>query len=476
MVGGVAVFDFDNDGLLDLYFVNGAALEDPMPAAAKPLKTEARYWNRLYRNRGDRTFEDVTEAAGVAGRHYDQGVATGDYDNDGFVDLYVTGLGGNILYRNTGDGTFKDMTRAAGVEGGGWSAGAGFLDYDADGDLDLVVTRYLTWGFDDNPWCGEKKAGYRSYCHPRHFEPIGLLLYRNDGGGSFTDVSVAAGLTGSPGKGLGLAINDFDRDGRADILVANDSVPQQLFRNTGEGAFEEVALPAGLAYDEDGNTFAGMGVDFQDYDNDGWPDVFINALAHEGYAIYHNLEGVFEYVSNESGVGAITQRHSGWGTKFIDYDNDGWKDIFVAQSHVMDNIELTQPELAYKEPFLIMRNTGRGFIDVTSRSGLALQTPVAARGAAFGDLDNDGFVDVVVSCSDEPAIVLMNQGNENHWLLVDLKGSVSNRHGIGAQVRVVADDGREQFGMASTAEAMCRPMTNACISAWEGPRRRASSK
>ena len=451
MVGGVATLDFDQDGLLDLYFVNGAELADPMPGGRLPDKSDPRYWNRLYRNEGEWRFSDVTQAAGVQGEHYGQGVAAADYDNDGFPDLFLANYGRNTLFRNRGDGTFEDVTDFAGVRGGGWSAAAGFMDYDRDGNLDLFVTRYVQWSFEGNPWCGERKPGYRSYCHPKQFKPISHLAYRNNGDGTFTESSDSTGFGAVPGKGLGIAFNDFDRDGWIDVLVANDSFPQQLFRNAEGTKFEEVALLSGLAYDENGRTFAGMGADFADYSNDGLPDVFINALAHQGYALFRNEGPLFEYVSGQTGVSEISTQHSGWGAKFVDYDNDGRRDIFVAQGHVMDNIELTQPDLQYEEPLALMRNTGDGFVDVSSSSGDPFQVDRAARGAAFADLDNDGFVDVAINCRDGRAVILRNTGNENGWLSVDLEGRQSNRDGIGALVRVMSEAGAEQHGIVSRA-------------------------
>ena len=446
MVGGVAALDYDGDGRLDLYFVNGAALSDPMASGARPNKSDPRYWNRLYHNNPDGIFSDVTEKAKVAGEMYGMGAAAGDYDNDGHPDLYVTSLGRNILYRNNGDGTFADVTERAGVAGGGWSASAAFLDYDRDGKLDLIVTRYLEWDFEHNPYCGEKRQNYRAYCHPDQFKPISHLLYHNNGDGTFTDVSAKSGIARSPGKGLGVVVNDFDRDGWPDILVANDSFPQQLFRNRRDGTFEEVGLVTGLGYDDDGKPFAGMGVDAGDYDRDGWPDAFINALANQKYALFRNSKGFFEYASGSSGIGSITQMHSGWGAKFIDYDNDGWLDLFVAQGHVMDNIELTQPALRYKEPPQLIRNFRGKFTDVSAASGAVFQQPLAARGAAFGDFDNDGWIDVVLSVKDGRAVILRNDGSgsENHWLTIRTIGRVSNREGIGSSVRVVMEDGSEQ--------------------------------
>ena len=452
MGAGVAMFDYDNNGHLDLFFVNGAALRDPMPRGASPDKADPRYWNRLYRNNGDRTFTDVTEAAGLRGHSYGMGVATGDYDNDGNADLLVTNLGGNILYHNNGDGTFTDVTEKAGVTGSGWCVGACFVDYDRDGRLDLIVTRYLEWDFGMNIYCGQHRPGYRAYCEPDQFKPVTCLVYHNNGDGTFTDVSRHCGIASAPGKALGLSINDFDRDGWPDIFIANDSFPGQLFRNNHDGTFTEVALARGLAYDQDGKVFAGMGTDFADYDNDGWPDVFVDALGNQKYALYRNNNGTFEYISDSSGIGRITALHSGWGAGMIDNDNDGWRDLFVAQGHVMDNIELMQPSLRYREPLLLMKNTAGKFRDVSRESGAPFQVPLAARGVAFGDLDNDGFLDVAINCNDGEAIVLRNQGgNRNHWLSVNLIGSQSNRHGIGARLRLVTAGGLEQHAFASTA-------------------------
>lgn len=453
MVGGVAMFDYDNDGRLDLYFVNGAALSDPMAAGQSPDKSDSKYWNRLYHNNGDGTFTDVTEKAGVRGHSFGMGVAAGDYDNDGNSDLYVTNYGRNILYHNNGDGTFTDVTEKTGVAGGGWCVGACFVDYDRDGRLDLIVSRYIEWDFAHNIWCGEHKPGHRAYCHPDQFKAIAHFVYHNNGDGTFTDVTKKTGFADAPGKGLGIAINDFDRDGWPDILVANDSFAEQLFRNNGDGTFTETALPLGLAYDEDGKVFAGMGVDFADYDNDGWPDVFINALANQRYALFHNDKGkAFEYVSGPSGIGGISMPHSGWGVRFFDYDNDGWKDLFVGQGHVMDNIQLTQPSISYLEAPLLMRNAGNRFQNVSAQSGAPFQTPLAARGVAFGDLNNDGFLDVVINCNDRPAVILQNQGgNGNHWLLVNTVGTASNRDGIGARLRLVTASGLDQHGYVTTA-------------------------
>jgi enediyne biosynthesis protein E4 len=451
MVGGVGMIDYNNDGRLDLFFVNGAKILDPMPPSQMPDKSDPRYWNRLYRNNGDGTFTDVTEQAGVKGHSFGMGVAVGDYDNDGNPDIYVTNYGENILYHNNGDGTFTDVTKKAGVPGGGWSAAACFVDYDRDGLLDLIVTRYMEWSFASDIWCGERKPGFRAYCHPDQYKPISHLVYHNNGDGTFTDVTAKSGFAASPGKGLGIAINDFDRDGWPDILVANDAFPQQLFRNKHDGTFEEMALLQGLGYDEDGKTFSGMGTAFDDYDNDGAPDVFVNALANQRYALFHNEKGSFQYISGPSGIANITMLHSGWGARFMDYDNDGWKDLFVGQGHVMDNIELTQPTIRYLEPPLLVRNVRGRFEDVSKKSGAPFNVPLPARGVAFGDLDNDGFLDVVINCKDRAPVILKNQGNGNHWITLNTVGTVSNRDGIGAQIKLVSDSGAEQYAFVSAS-------------------------
>lgn len=452
MGSGVALFDYDNDGRLDIFLVNGAPLTDPMPKGAVPQKTSPRYWNRLYHQRPDGTFEDVTKKAGLEGAGYGMGVAVGDYDNDGYEDLYVTGFGKNRLYHNNGDGTFADITDKAGVGGGGWSTSAAWVDLDNDGLLDLVVLRYLQWDFDDI-WCGEHKEGYRAYCHPDVFQPITSLVYHNDGNGHFTEVSNKIGVS-KPGKGLGIALADYDRDGRIDFFVANDSMPEFLYHNKGDGKFEEVGLPSAVAVDADGRTYSGMGVDFADYNNDGLADLAVDDLANQTYALYQNNgDGTFTYASYASGIGPMTMMHSGWGLRFIDYDNDGWKDLLIAQGHDLDTIELTNPQLRYREPMLLARNTGKRFVDVSATSGSIFHQCWVARGLATGDINNDGLVDAVVTTNDGPIYILRNETKtQNHWLTLNLVGHKSNRDGIGAEVKVVTITGT-QYATATTASS-----------------------
>ena len=451
MGSGVALFDYDNDGRLDIFFVNGAPLADPTAVGTIPRKSGPTSWNRLYHQKTDGTFEDVTEKAGLQGVTYDMGVAVGDYDNDGFEDLYVTGVGGNHLYHNNGNGTFTDVTTPSGTGGSGWSTSAAWIDLDRDGLLDLVVLRYMKWDFDD-VWCGDHRPGYRSYCHPDTFPAIVPLVYHNDGNGKFTEVAAKLGFD-KPGKGLGIALADYDRDGRADVVVANDSMVEFLYHAKADGTFEESGLMAEVAVDGDGRTFAGMGVDFQDYDNDGYPDLVITDLANQKYALYRNNgDGSFNYASHISGVGASTMLHSGWGMKLFDYDNDGWKDLVVAQGHDIDNIELTFPQLHYKEPLLLMRNIGGGkFADVSAAAGDVFKQAWAGRGLAVGDLDNDGLEDIVVTTNDGPAYVIRNQTQtKNHWLTLLLVGHKSNRDAVGAVIKVTTSKG-SQWWTVSTA-------------------------
>lgn len=452
MGAGVALLDYDNDGRLDVFLVNGAPIQDPTPKGTVPGKTGPDYWDRLYHQRKDGTFEDVTERAGLQGVGYGMGVAVGDYDNDGYEDLYVTAYGGNRLYHNEGDGGFRDVTESAGVGGSGWPTSAAWVDLDGDGLLDLVVLRYVQWDFDD-VWCGQHREGYRAYCHPDVFPPIAPLVYHNEGGGHFTEVSQRIGL-GKPGKGLGVALADYDRDGHVDLFVANDSMLEFLYRNKGDGTFEELGLKSQVAVDGDGKTYAGMGVDFADYDNDGRPDLVVDALANQMYALYENNgDGTFTYASHSSGLGLMTRMHSGWGLRFMDYDNDGWKDLLIAQGHDLDTIELTSPNLRYREPMLLAWNEGGRFIDVSAESGSVFQQAWVGRGMAVGDLDNDGRLDAVVTTNDGPVHVLHNETEtKNHWLILKLVGHRSNRDGIGAEVRVVTGAGA-QLATVTTASS-----------------------
>jgi len=450
MGSGVALFDYDNDGRLDIFVVNGAPLSDPTPKGTIPQKTGPKDWNRLYHQRSDGTFEDVTEKAGLQGVGYGMGVAVGDYDNDGFEDLYVTAYGGNKLYHNNGDGTFTDVTERAGVAGSGWSTSAAWVDLDGDGLLDLVVLRYLQWDFEDI-YCGERREGYRSYCHPDSFRPIAPLVYHNDGNGHFTEIAQKAGFA-IPGKGLGIALADYDRDGRMDLFFANDSMPEFLYHNKGNGTFEEVALQSGVAVDSEGHSYAGMGVDFADYNNDGLPDIVVTDLASQIYALYRNNgDGTFNYESYPSGIGLMTMKHSGWGVRLLDFDNDGWKDLLITQGHDLDTIQLTFPDLRYKEPMLLARNTGKGFVDVSAHAGDVFQKAWVGRGLAIGDIDNDGRLDAVVTTNDGGLHVLHNATqNQNHWLTLELVGHRSNRDAIGAEVKLVTAKG-SQWATVTTA-------------------------
>ncbi len=454
MGSGVALFDYDNDGRLDIFFVNGAPLSDPTPPGTIPKKTGPEFWNRLYHQNPDGTFEDVTEKAGLQGVGYDMGVAVGDYDNDGYQDLYVTGLGGNRLYHNNGDGTFTDVTEPSGTGGGGWSTSAVWVDLDNDGLLDLVVLRYLKWDFSDI-WCGEHRPGYRAYCHPNLFPRIEPLVYHNEGNGRFTEIAAKIGM--KAGKGLGVSLADYDRDGHIDFFVSNDSMPEFLYHNNGNGTFTEDGLLGGVAVDGMGNTFAGMGTDFQDYNNDGWPDLIVTDLAMQKYTLYeNNRDGTFNDATSLSGIGETSLLHSGWGVCFLDYDNDGLKDLIIVQGHVIDNIHLQFPDLHYQEPMMLLHNIGSGkFVEVSQASGEVFHQRWAGRGLARGDIDNDGRIDVVVTTNDGPAYIVRNvTPTDNHWITLLLVGHKSNRDAIGAVVKLTTAAG-PQWWIVSTGGSYC---------------------
>jgi enediyne biosynthesis protein E4 len=452
MIGGVAVLDYNDDGKLDLYFVNGARLPEIN-------KTDASYHNRLYRNNGEGSFTDVTTQAGVSGEGYGMGVAAADYDNDGFVDLFLPGVGRNILYRNRGDGTFEDVTSRAGLHDGKsgqkrlWSVAAGWFDYDNDSFLDLFVVRYVNWDPEREPVCSETAARLRTYCHPRYYAGLPNSLYRNNRDGTFSDVSVSSGIASFIGKGMSVAFADYDADGDPDIFLTNDTIPNFLFRNEGGSRFSQVALQAGVAFNEDGRALSSMGVDFRDYDNDGRDDLFITALANETFPLFRNLGlGLFDDVTFPARVGRATVAVSGWSNGIFDFNNDGYKDLFVANGDVQDNTELYSSRQSRQPNSILINQQDGAFADFSRQAGPQFQATGMHRGAAFGDFDRDGRVDVAVTRLNERAELFRNTSPaSNHWLALRLVGSRSNRDGIGARVQLVSASRQAQWNHVATA-------------------------
>jgi hypothetical protein len=421
-------------------------------------KSSAEYHNRLYRNDGDWTFHDVTRKAGVAGRGYGMGVAAADYDNDGNTDLFLPGVNANILYRNRGDGSFVDVTEPAGVAGlqengkKKWSVAAAWLDYDNDGWLDLFVVNYLVWSYELEVFCGDRSADLRTYCHPKYYAGLPNTLYRNNGDGTFENVSQESGIARHVGKGMAVAVADYNIDGQTDIFVTNDTLPNFLYRNNGDGTFSEVALEVGVAFNDDGRALSSMGAEFRDFDDDGFPDILVTALTNETFPLFRNLgEGLFIDVTYPSQLGSLTLDRGGWGCGIFDLDNDGRKDIFIANGDVQNNVERYSSRKS-RQPNSILLGQGRGtFRDATALAGIA-EDVGQHRGAAFGDLDRDGSMDVVVTRLGEPARLYRNTApSESHWLILHLEGSQSNRDAIGARVRATTPDGRHQWNHVNTS-------------------------
>jgi hypothetical protein len=449
MVGGVALFDYDRDGYLDVYLVGGAAI----PSLEKESPT---YWNRLFHNNHDNTFTDVTEKAGVAGKGYGMGVTVGDYDNDGWPDLFVANVTGNQLFHNNHDGTFSDVTDKAGVGGASlnghkmWSVGAGWFDYNNDGLLDLFVVNYCRWEVNKDPHCGTN--GVRGYCHPKYYDPLPNTLYRNNGDGTFTDVSSETGIASHLGKGMSVTFADYDGDGFLDAFVANDTVANFLFHNLGGKKFEEVGETAWVAYGSHGYALSGMGADFRDVNNDGRPDIWHTSVEHETFPLYINRDGE-NFSDMNSGLAGPTFNMSGWGNGIFDFDNDGWKDLFVARSNVMDTIDQIVQDRKYPEPNSVFRNLGNGnFEEVSAQAGPDFQLEAPHRGVAFGDIDNDGRIDMVVTVLGGQVKLFHNTSTtNNHWISLNLVGTRSNRMAIGAQVHIITEDGRSQWNEVTTA-------------------------
>jgi hypothetical protein len=448
MGGGVALFDYDNDGWLDVYVVNGAAL----PAIDK---SAPRHWNRLFHNQRDGTFADVSQAAGVVGRGYDIGVVAGDFDNDGNVDLFVTGLRANTLFRNNGNGTFSDVTQRAGLAqpdpryGTLFAIAAAFVDYDHDGRLDLFVANYCVWDPKTEPKCGDPASP--DYCHPSRFEGLPNSLFHNNGDGTFRDVSAASGIRAHVGKGMGIAVADFDGDGWDDLFVANDTTPAFLFMNNRNGTFTEASFERAVAFTDHGEPIAGMGADAGDLDNDGRPDIFETGLEADTFPVFRNLGGgTFEDATMGSGAAGITRPWTGWGNGIVDFNNDGAQDLFAACAGVLD----PRGRFGERVPManLLLLNQGNGtFRDGGPEAGEAFKRRAVHRGVAFGDIDNDGRVDAVVTALDGPLELWHNVSPvPHHWLLVKTVGTKSNRDGMGATLKLTTASGA-RYGHVNTA-------------------------
>ncbi len=435
---GCAFLDYDSDGWMDIYLVNSGPCDFWTPPT--PLR------NALYRNNRDGTFTDVTEKAGVPGGGYGMGVAVGDYNADGFPDLYVTQYGRSILYRNNGDGTFADVTEKAGVAAPGWASSAVWFDYDNDGRLDLFVCRFVDFTKLTHHVCKAANipalAGINEYCYPRIFNPMPSWLFHNNGDGTFTDVSQKMGIADNPGKSWGVVATDINNDGFLDLFVANDTTANFLFANRKGKKFEEIGFTAGVAYGPGGKARSGMGVDSADFNQDGWMDLFVTNLDHEFYGLYQNKhDESFEDKAGPTGVARATQMMSGWGAKFFDFDNDGLLDLFVANGHPDDLIDKINPGVTYSEPLLLFQNTPTGLKNISAESGPIFTRPLSARGLALGDFDNDGAVDVLIAVNDGPPVLLRNNAaRQNHWLGLNLIGKKSNPDAIGARISYQAGD------------------------------------
>jgi len=421
---GCVFFDYDNDGWMDIYLVNSGPSDFFTPK--QPLK------NALYRNKGDGTFADVTDKAGVAGNTFGMGAAAGDYDGDGWQDLYVTSYGRNILYRNKGDGTFSDVTDKAGVAAPGWSTCAAWFDFDKDGKLDLFVSSFVLYNKEMS--CGNNRLGRKFYCIPRIFKPQPSRLFRNNGDGTFADVSKESGIAGSPGKSFGAVATDVNNDGLSDLFVANDTMPNFLFVNRGGGKFEEVGLAAGVAYSDAGSPRSGMGVDAGDFDSDGWQDLFVANIDQELFSLYRNQKDL-TFLDEPGEIAPATRLLSGWGLKFFDYDNDGDQDLLLANGHPDDMVETLTMRVKYKEPLLMFENEGGAYKDVSAQSGAPFGKSYPARGLAVGDYDNDGDLDLIISNNGEAPALLRNEGgSRNNWLGLQLVATKSNPGAVGAVI------------------------------------------